>query len=156
MTPQAFQSLIAEVTGAIAGKPVDGALEELLNARFPAKGETFQAIAAACRAAIADGWMCENEHGGIRYGRAIKHGPETANFSVDVVQYADLAGPHHRHPTGEIDMIMPITPDAKFDGRGAGWMVYRPDTAHRPTITGGEAIILYLLPDGAMEFTKPS
>jgi hypothetical protein len=65
----------------------------------------------------------------------------------------DLAGPHHRHPNGEIDMIMPQTDGAQFDGQGEGWMVYAADTAHQPTVSNGRAIILYLLPDGAIEFT---
>jgi len=28
-------------------------------------------------------------------------------------------------------------------------------SAHRPTVTGGRALILYLLPEGRIEFTKP-
>ena len=67
---------------------------------------------------------------------------------------ADVAGPHHRHPKGEIDLIMPVTPDAVFDGHGAGWLVYGPDTAHSPTVAKGHALVLYLLPDGAIEFTR--
>jgi len=66
----------------------------------------------------------------------------------------DVAGGHHRHPTGEIDLIMPVDPEAKFDGRGAGWLVYGAGSAHRPTVTGGKALVLYLLPQGAIEFTK--
>jgi hypothetical protein len=65
----------------------------------------------------------------------------------------NLAGPHHRHPEGEIDMIMPLTGAAKFDGRGAGWLVYGPGTAHRPTVSDGRALVLYLLPQGRIEFT---
>jgi hypothetical protein len=66
----------------------------------------------------------------------------------------DLAGPHHRHPKGEIDLIMPIDPGAKFDGQPAGWLVYGPDSAHSPTVTGGRALVLYLLPEGQIEFTR--
>lgn len=154
MTQERFKELITQVTEAAAGKPLDAALERELNERFPAGGETFRAIDAACREAVAEGWMCAAEAGGIKYGRVVKAGPETAGFSVDVVQYADLKGPHHRHPNGEIDMIMPLAATAKFDGRGAGWLVYGPDTAHHPTISGGEALVLYLLPEGAIEFTK--
>jgi hypothetical protein len=66
----------------------------------------------------------------------------------------NVAGGHHRHPRGEIDMIMPIDATARFDGRGAGWLVYGPDTAHVPTVAGGKALVLYLLPEGAIEFTK--
>jgi hypothetical protein len=65
----------------------------------------------------------------------------------------DLVGPHHRHPNGEIDLIVPVDDGATFDGRGAGWLVYGPDTAHRPTVAQGRAFVLYLLPQGAIEFT---
>ena len=50
-------------------------------------------------------------------------------------------------------MIIPETGDAKFDGHGEGWLVYEPDSAHQPTVKDGRAIILYLLPDGAIDFT---
>jgi hypothetical protein len=65
----------------------------------------------------------------------------------------DIAGPHHVHPHGEIDLIMPLTEGVTFDGHPAGWCVYRPGTAHRPTVANGEALVLYLLPQGAIEFT---
>lgn len=154
MTPDDFQQLITRVTGDIADRALDDDLEGYLNNRFPADGEVFEEIASACREAVANGWMCNREHGGIRFGRVIKPGDETHGFSVDVVHMKDCAGPHHRHPNGEIDMIMPITPNAKFDGRSAGWLVYPPDSAHPPTVTDGEAYILYLLPDGQIEFTR--
>ena len=51
-------------------------------------------------------------------------------------------------------MIMPVTPATEFDGCGAGWLVYGPDTAHRPTVAKGRALVLYLLPQGAIEFTR--
>jgi hypothetical protein len=51
-------------------------------------------------------------------------------------------------------MIMPVTADAKFDGRGRGWLVYPPDSAHRPTVTSGRALILYLLPEGRIEWSS--
>lgn len=66
----------------------------------------------------------------------------------------DVKGLHRRHPLGEIDMIMPITPNARIDGHGTGWCVHGADTAHYPTVSGGEAIVLYLLPKGEIEFTK--
>ena len=153
MTREDFQDLIATVTSAIDGRPLDDDLMATLNARFPADGDTFGDIAGACHAAIADGWMCKHAGGGIRFGRVIKPTPEIAGFSVDVVHMADIVGPHHRHPNGEIDMIMPLDDGAAFDGHDAGWFVYGPDSAHSPTVTGGAALILYLLPGGAIEFT---
>jgi hypothetical protein len=154
MTPQQFEALIAPVTDAIADRPLDAALADFLNARFPADGPVFQSIATACQAAVAAGWMCDREHGGIKFGRVINPTEALHGFSVDVVDMADVAGPHHSHPNGEIDMIMPREGDARFDGHGAGWFVYGPGSAHRPTVAGGRAHVLYLLPQGAIEFTR--
>jgi len=154
MTPEQFRDLITPITEAVHGKPLDGKLEGELNAAYPADGAAFHDLFEACKQAIAAGWMCNREAGGIKFGRVIKPGDETQGFSVDVVDMKDLKGPHHRHPNGEIDMIMPIDAQAKFDGRGAGWLVYGPGSAHHPTVTDGRALVLYLLPQGAIEFTK--
>lgn len=154
MTPEQFRDLITPITGDIHGKSLDAKLEGELNAAYPADGAAFYDLFEACKHAIAAGWMCNREAGGIKFGRVIKPGHETQGFSVDVVDMKDLKGPHHRHPNGEIDMIMPIDAQAKFDGRGAGWLVYGPGSAHHPTVTEGRALVLYLLPQGAIEFTK--
>jgi hypothetical protein len=153
-TPDTFRALIKRVTDHIAERPLDSELENDLNRTFPANGEVYALIFESCRSAIAAGWMCEREAGGIKYGRVIKAVPELNGYSVDVVDMNDLRGPHHRHPNGEIDFIMPLTAQAKFDGRGAGWLVYGPGSAHFPTVTEGRALILYLLPQGAIEFTR--
>jgi hypothetical protein len=156
MTPQeSFARLVGEITASIAGRPLDSTLDRELNERFPPSSAIFQKIEVACREAVKAGWMCNREAGGIRFGRVVKPGSETHGFSVDVVEMPALAGPHHRHPNGEIDLIFPIEEGAKFDDRPAGWLVYGPDSSHQPTVTGGRARILYLLPAGAIEFTKP-
>jgi hypothetical protein len=51
---------------------------------------------------------------------------------------------------------MLIDAAAKFDGNGAGWVVYAPGSAHKSTVTAGRAIVLYLLPGGAIDFSAPS
>ena len=154
MTLADFTTLIASITGSIAGRPLDATLEADLNREFPAGGDVYRAVLAACSEAIATGWMCNREHAGIKYGPVVKPGEATHGFSVDVVDMNDVAGGHHRHPNGEIDLVLPLRGDARFDGRGAGWLVYGPGTAHVPTVAGGEALVLYLLPQGAIEFTK--
>lgn len=154
MTPDEFTPLIARITGTVRGRPLDEELAGYLNRTFPPGGQAFEQIRGACQAAIAEGWMCNREAGGIRFGRALKPGTATHEFSVDVVVMNDVKGPHHRHPNGEIDMVMPVTPQARFDGHGEGWCVYGPDTAHHPTVAGGEAVVLYLLPNGEIEFTR--
>lgn len=154
MTQSEFANVIATITARIEGRPLDAALEAHLNATVPADGDAFDTLARACRSGIAAGWMCNREHGGIKYGRVVKPSPATHGFSVDVVEMDNVAGGHHRHPNGEIDLIMPLDDTAEFDGRGAGWLVYGPGTAHVPTVAGGKALVLYLLPEGAIEFTK--
>ena len=154
MTQADFTTLMASITRAIAGRALDATLEADLNREFPAGGDVYRAVLAACREAIAAGWMCNREHAGIKYGRVVKPGEATHRFSVDVVDMDDIAGGHHRHPHGEIDLVMPVRGDARFDGRGAGWLVYEPGSAHVPTVAGGKALVLYLLPQGAIEFTK--
>lgn len=154
ITVEEFTTLIAGVTGRIAGQTLDSQLDARLNAEVPAGGAEFNRIFEACKDAIAAGWMCNREAGGIKFGRVIKPTDAIHGFSVDVVVMDDCKGPHHRHTNGEIDMIMPLDEDAKFDGRGKGWLVYPAGHAHSPTVTGGKAIVLYLLPGGAIEFTK--
>jgi len=154
MTATEFTELMASITGRIEGRTLDKNLEDDLNRLFPADGAVFRSVVDACRGGIAAGWMCNREHAGIKYGRVVKPGPATHGFSVDVVEMQDIAGGHHRHPTGEIDLILPLTGSPEFDGHGAGWLVYEPGSAHYPTVSGGKALVVYLLPQGAIEFTK--
>lgn len=154
MTPDEFIPLITRITESVNGRPLNDELATHLNATYPPGHQAFEDIRRGCREAIDEGWMCNRETGGIRFGRALKPSPAIHDFSVDVVIMKDVKGPHHRHPSGEIDMVMPLSPEARFDGHGAGWCVYGPDTAHHPTVTDGEAIVLYLLPKGEIEFTK--
>lgn len=153
MDVTAFQTLVARITGEIAGVPLDSSLEAHLNAEHGPGSDTYDALAAACQSGVRDGWLCNREGGGIRYGRALKATEATHGFSVDVVDMENIAGPHHAHPNGEIDLIMPLTLGASFDTYPAGWCVYEPGSAHRPTVTEGRALVLYLLPNGAIDFT---
>ncbi len=151
---QAFADAVAMITGRIAGQPLDDSLQTCLNENFPPGGEAFDDLAELCRQGIEEGWLCDREQGGVRFGRIIRSGPETNNFSVDVVEMTDLQGPYHGHPNGEIDMIIPESTDARFDGQGQGWLVYEAESEHYPTVSAGKAIVLYLLPDGAIDFTR--
>lgn len=151
---QAFTEAIKTITGRIAGKKLDSDLQSFLNENFPPGGEAFDDLATLCRQGIDEGWLCDREQGGIRFGRIIKSGPDTHGYSVDVVEMDDCTGPYHGHPNGEIDMVIPESPDAKFDGQSQSWVVYEADSEHYPTVTDGKAIVLYLLPDGAIDFTR--
>jgi hypothetical protein len=154
MDVSAFQQLISRVTGDIAGTPLGSSLESHLNAEHGAGSDLYAQLFAACKTGVAEGWLANREAGGLRFGRVLKATEATHGFSVDVVSMKDVAGPCHVHPNGEIDLIMPLDPDARFDGHPAGWCVYEAGSAHRPTVSGGQALVLYLLPQGAIEFTQ--
>jgi Domain of unknown function (DUF4863) len=154
MTPELFRTQIAALTAQLAGRPLDADLDAWLNREHGAGSATYTALKSACEAGVAAGWLCNREGGGIRYGRVFKPADDLHGFSVDVVDMEDLAGPHHSHPNGEIDLVMPQRGDALFDGRPAGWLVMPPGSAHRPTVSAGRALVLYLLPQGAIDFTK--
>lgn len=154
MNVESFQKMLGPVTDFITGQEVGPVLAEKLNHRFPHDGDTFNAIETACHQAIQDGWMCVQGSAGRRFGRVIEPSEETGRLSVDVVDLENIVGPHHRHPAGEICMIMPVTGGARFDGMPRGWCVFEPGSDHRPTVTGGEALVLYMLPDGKIDFTE--
>jgi hypothetical protein len=152
-TPESFRSQLAAFTAQLAGRALDSDLDAWINREHGAHSATYTALKQACEDGVAAGWLCNREGGGIRYGRIFKPADDLHGFSVDVVDMTDIAGPHHSHPHGEIDLIMPLQDDARFDGRAAGWLVCPPGSAHRPTVTGGRALVLYLLPQGAIHFT---
>lgn len=156
MSKEVFHQNLVDLTAQIAGRPLDAALDQWLNAAHGPESRSYQQLKALCVEGVRDGWLCEREGGGIRYGRVFKAEDALHRFSVDVVDMQDIAGPHHVHPGGEIDLIMPLDDGAAtFDGRPAGWCVYAPGTAHRPTVASGRALVLYLLPEGQIQFTKP-
>lgn len=154
MSPTQFREQIAELSAQLAGRPLDASLDIWLNAEHGVGTATYERLKQSCEAGVAEGWLCDREGGGLRYGRIFKPAPDLGGFSVDVVDMKDIAGPHHAHPNGEIDLIMPIDDGARFDGRPAGWLVCPPGSAHQPTVSNGRALVLYLLPEGRIDFTR--
>ena len=154
MSPTPFRDQIAQFSAQLVDRPLDAQLDAWLNAEHGVGSSTYAQLKQSCEVGVSEGWLCEREGGGIRYGRIFKPAPDLQGFSVDVVDMTDIAGPHHTHPNGEIDLIMPLDEGAEFDGRAAGWLVCPPGSAHRPTVTGGRALVLYLLPEGSITFTR--
>ena len=156
MPSTALRQHISQLTAQIAGKALDADLQDWLNREHGAASAVYQQLRQDCEAGVAEGWLCDREGGGIRYGRIFKPAPDLHGFSVDVVDMADIAGPYHVHPQGEIDLVMPLEGDATFDGQPAGWLVCPPGSGHHPTVAQGRALVLYLLPDGQIDFSaKP-
>ena len=150
---QALCELLRPVVEEISGAEWNAELAARLTARFPAGGELFQEIEAACAEGIESGWMGLQGEEARKGARVIEPGPATAGMSVDVVQLVDFTGPHHRHPGGEVCAVMTEGPDGRFDGNPRGWAVYPPGSDHWPAGSGGRVRILFFLPDGAIEYT---
>jgi hypothetical protein len=149
-----FKAQLKSLTRQISGRALDSTLEEWLNTHAGPESEIYQNLKASCLEGVSQAWLCNREGGGIKYGRVFKANEDLDGFSVDVVEMENIAGPHHTHPQGEIDLIMPIEGEARFDNHPAGWKVYPEQSSHQPTVSLGRALILYLLPNGAIEFTK--
>jgi hypothetical protein len=154
LTPELFRSQLESLTAELDGRPLNAELAQWLNSHHGAMSPVYELLKACCEAGVAQGWLCNREGGGIRYGRIFKPDASLHGFSVDVVDMKDVAGPHHIHPNGEIDLVMPLDGEARFDSQPAGWVVYPPGSGHRPTVANGRALVLYLLPQGAIEFTR--
>lgn len=153
MSKQQFLETVSTIADRIGDRPLDASLTAFLGTEFPVDGEVFGRLKAICAEGEAEGWLMAREAGGIKFGRAVKPDAEARQFSVDVVRMKDVKGPHHVHTTGEIGAIMAISGEPKFDGFDEGWYVYGPGSDHHPTVEGGDAYVLYLLPDGQIEFT---
>ncbi len=134
--------------------PADRALAGRLNAELPLDAPVVAAVRAAAEAALAAGTLCNREAGGIRFSRPVKPSEDSAGYSVDAVVMEDVVGPKHTHTNGEINLCFAQSGAPRFDGHAAGWVVFPPGSTHRPRVDGGRMLILYFLPQGAIEFHR--
>ena len=153
MSAEEFSMLLSGIAARLEGVPLDAGMADFLNAEYPVDSPDYLRLAELCAEGERDGWLMAREAGGIRFGRAIKPGGAAGHFSVDVVRMKDVKGPHHAHPNGEIGAVIPIDGEPYFDAFPVGWYVYPPGSDHHPTVSGGDAYVIYLLPEGAIEFT---
>ena len=147
-----FRQLIGSLTSKIHTMKLDQELDDWLNLQYGVESDIFAEMQHFILEGVKEGWLCNREGAGIRYGRVFKPAEDLHGFSVDVVDMENISGPRHIHPLGEIDLIIPIQGDALFDGRPAGWMVTPPQSEHAPTVSNGRAYVLYLLPQGQIQF----
>ncbi len=149
MTKEQFSKLLEPLALALRAVEVDAPdAAAQAERQAPFHGALVEQVRAAAIAAIGSDWLLPKSNGGIRFGRVAK---DLHGFSVDAVAMA-VPGPRHRHPNGEIDLCFATRGEPRFDGHPAGWVVYGRGSAHVPTVHGGEMLILYFLPGGAIEF----
>lgn len=149
ITKEEFVQLLTPVAAALRDIDVDQRdAAAAVERAVPFRGPLIAALREAAVASIGSDWLLPKSNAGIRFGRAAK---DLAGFSVDAV-LMDVPGPRHRHPNGEIDLCFTTKGDPHFDGKAEGWVVYGKGSSHVPTVRGGEMLILYFLPGGAIEF----
>ena len=122
-----------------------------LNERFGYESEAGQAFVEAFKALHLEGAVADRGELPVEWGRVSKATEETLGFSLDVV-HMNGAGPDHIHPTGEASFCVPLEGEPEFEGMRSGWHVLPPGSRHVPQVKGGRMLIVYLLPNGEMEF----
>src|SRR5437763_15991626 len=97
---ETFRPLIDAAVGLDLSDPASA--ESELRRRFDPKSSAAEALNANLRALLDAGRIAERGELPVKYGRVAKAGESTSSFSIDVVHMSG-AGPHHRHPEGEIN-----------------------------------------------------
>jgi len=151
LTPEAMRPLLDFVAGLDLEDPA--AAKAALDETYPLDGEVVASLRAAMEAGVADGSLCHMGEDPVRYSRVFKAAEESAGLSADAVLMS-APGPRHVHPNGEVDLCFALDGEPRFDGNPPGWTVYAPGSEHVPTVRGGTMLILYLLPQGAIEFVR--
>lgn len=146
-----FRPLLEAAAGLDLSEPARVRAE--LVRRFDPHGPRGKELALALQGLLAEGRIAERGELPVKWGRVAKAAPETLGFSIDVV-LMNGAGPRHRHPRGEVNFCIAVDGAPSFDGEPPGWVVLPPASDHVPTVSGGTMLIVYLLPDGAVEWVK--
>lgn len=146
-----FRPLLEAAHGLDLTNPVRARAE--LQQRFSPVSPAAQSLRSELLRLYEEGKIAQNGALPVRWGRAAKATPETLDQSIDVV-VMNGPGPLHRHPRGEVNYCIALEGAPRFDGQEPGWVVFPPESRHVPTVSGGTMLIVYLLPQGQIEFIK--
>ena len=146
-----FLPLLRAAQGLDLSSPAAARAE--LARRLDPVGPSAHALNDELKALLAAGKIAERGALPVKFGRVAKASPASLDFSIDVV-HMNGPGPLHRHPNGEVNYCVALEGKPTFDGLPPGWVVFPPDSKHVPTVAGGTMLIVYLLPQGAIEFLE--
>lgn len=148
---QTLEPLAATIRGLdLADPEVRAALEA--HHPFATLSEVGEVLVAARDAGVLTPKRATDT---LSFGRVAKAGPETHGLSIDAVDIEGV-GAEHTHPKGEVSLCFALSGDPRFDGHPEGWVVKEPGSHHAPTVTGGRMLIVYFLPDGALQWGPSS
>jgi hypothetical protein len=125
--------------------------EAQLRTRFDPEGEAAAELRTRLLDLLDAGEIAHKGELPVKWGRAAKATPDSSDLSIDVV-LMNGAGPRHTHPQGEVDYCIPLEGKPTFEGCPRGWVVMPPGSVHVPAVENGTMLIVYLLPQGAIEF----
>lgn len=146
-----FGPLLRAAQGVALDDPASAVAQ--LNDRFDPRGEEATALNVALKTLLDEGRIADRGELPVRWGRVAKPSEESLGFSIDVV-LMNGAGPRHRHPLGEVNYCVALEDTPTFQDQSPGWVVECPGSEHVPTVSGGTMLIVYLLPEGSMEFLE--
>lgn len=136
-------------------------LENWLNKTYGPGSELYDDLARMITHGVKEGWAASDEVTGPNYrrGRLASPSERLHYFSVTAV-YMDsvepFRGEYHQHPYGELNLVVPLDPEAKLMGprgwSGAGWTAPGPGSHHYPEVKGGALIALFYLPAGRISY----
>lgn len=162
-------NLCIEFLSKIKDKTASTDIEQWLNEVYGPDTETYQAIAELVIEGVAQGWAANTEISGPHYRRSRLCEPcaETFYFSITTV-FMDskgheldnlertFRGDYHRHPYGELNMVIPLDEHAVLAGpngwQGAGWTAPSPGSHHYPEVKNGALIAFFFLPAGRIAY----
>jgi hypothetical protein len=136
-------------------------LETWLNATHGRGTALYEDLARMITEGVKDGWAANVEVDGPKYRRSRLAGPSEllSYFSITAVYMNSVEpyrGQYHQHPYGELNIVVPLDPEAKLMGphgwSGAGWTAPAPGSHHYPEVKGGALIALFYLPAGRISY----
>ncbi len=148
---------LTEVKNRTAG----GVLETWLNENYGPGSGLYDDLARMITEGVQDGWAANIEIDGPNYRRSrIAEPNDVLNyFSITAVYMNSVEtfrGQYHQHPYGELNLVVPLDPDARLMGPngwcGAGWTAPGPGSHHYPESKGGAVIALFFLPAGRISY----
>jgi hypothetical protein len=146
---ETFRPLLDAARGVDLADPAKARAE--LARRFDPAGPKAAELNRALVALLDERKIADRGEPPVRWSRVAKSTPETLGFSIDAVEM-NGPGPHHMHPSGEVNWCVPLEGDPRFEGTRTGWVVMPPGSDHVPAVSGGRMLIVYLLPEGRIEF----